>query len=90
MESFNVELKLTVDEAKKLSEVLRFKVATEKGLIDHYVKRLKQADDLHGNPKEFLAGMLDEHRGEHKQNSYLLGVIDMAIKDAQERTDEPF
>lgn len=90
METFNVELKLTVEEAKKIAEILEFKVGVEQGLVNYHKKRLAEADDGHGNPKELHKTFINEHRGSHKQISYLLGVLNIAIKDAQERTSEPF
>jgi hypothetical protein len=90
METFNVELKLTVAEAQTLSRILEFKVGVEQNLVDQYTKRLAEADDGHGNPKELLANLINEGRGEQKKISYLLGVINSATKDAQERTSEPF
>lgn len=90
MESFNVVLKLTVEEGKKIAEILGFKAEVEQGLIDQYAKQLADADDGHGNPKEFLANLINERRGEKKQISYLLAAVNDAVRYAEYDTGEPF
>lgn len=90
METFNVELKLTVGEAEKIAEIVKFNVSVQQELIRHHEERIAEADDGHGNPKGYHEGRLREVLDLRDQIVYLLGVINIAINDAKERNSEPF
>jgi len=88
--TYNVDIMVSMDEAEKLVEILNFKVEVQKDLIDFTNKRLTEADDGHGNPKEYLAKRLNEITAEYKTASYLLSVVRGAIKDSDDTRSGPF